>query len=146
MTKSGRTEEVRIPKILGSEKIARERAAMFAAAIGFDADRIEDIKTAVGEATLNALEHARTDDPSDAVMLTMDNSGEVLEVSIASKGQAFLSAGEKPDIKAKIEGMDRPRGWGLFLIRQLSDQVEFESDNIRTTVRMKFFRKSTQRH
>ena len=31
-----------------------------------------------------------------------------------------------PDIKQKINGVNRPRGWGLFLIQNLMDEVEIK--------------------
>jgi serine/threonine-protein kinase RsbW len=138
VTKPRQHGQVRIPKTQGSEKIARDRAGLFAASVGFGAERIEDIKTAVSEASLNAIEHALTPDPSETILIEFEAGEGDMQVSVSSKGQPFVPSEVKPDIGRKLQGKDRPRGWGLFLIRQLADKVEFDSENDRTTVRMKF--------
>jgi anti-sigma regulatory factor (Ser/Thr protein kinase) len=33
-----------------------------------------------------------------------------------------------PDLESRIEGRADPRGWGIFLIRNLMDEVSFESN------------------
>ena len=138
MTKPALNEDLRIPKIPVSEMIARERAATFALAMGFGTDQIEDIKTAVSEASLNAIEHAKSDDSTDAVLIQFRVHPDSLGVSVSSKGMQFVPSETKPDIKDKIEGRDRPRGWGVYLIRKLADEVEFTNEYGVTTVRMRF--------
>ena len=49
--------EVRLPSRLGFEKIAMGTAASMAKLMGFSEDRIQDLKTAVAEACINAIEH-----------------------------------------------------------------------------------------
>jgi serine/threonine-protein kinase RsbW len=49
--------ELHIPSVIGFEKVAMECAASVAKKMGFTEDRIEDLKTAVAEACLNAIEH-----------------------------------------------------------------------------------------
>ena len=49
--------EVRLPSELGFEKVAMCTAAGMAQMMGFSPDRIEDLKTAVAEACINAIEH-----------------------------------------------------------------------------------------
>jgi serine/threonine-protein kinase RsbW len=134
----GWTEEIRIPKKMGSEKEAMDRASSFATAIGFNAERIEDIKTAVSEACLNAIEHAPAKDASDIVVVTFlrDESG--MQIAVANKGKSFLPPKGKPDIKAKIEGRDRARGWGLFLMRELADEVDITHEQGSTKLTLKF--------
>lgn len=144
MTQSISHEEIQIRKALGSEKIARKRAGSIAAQIGFDPERIEDIKTAVGEATLNAIEHSSRLDPSGTVLVQIDSDRRAMQIAVSSKGRPYVLSDAKPDIAAKIDGRDRPRGWGLFLIRALSDEVEFNDNHDVTTVRMKFLLKPDQ--
>ncbi len=52
-----RTIEVSLPNMLGYERIAMQCAASFAKIVGFVPERVEDLKTAVSEACLNAMEH-----------------------------------------------------------------------------------------
>jgi serine/threonine-protein kinase RsbW len=136
--KSGQTEEVRIPAVLGSEKIVRERTGAFAVKAGFGAERIEDIKTAVGEAALNAIEHGLSRDPSGMVIIRLESDREGIRITVSNKGRPFVPPDAKPDIKDKIEGKDRPRGWGLFLIKQLADDVSVKHEDGVTTIAMKF--------
>ena len=49
--------EVRLPSRLGYEKVAMSTAAAVAKLMGFRDDRVEDLKTAVAEACINAMEH-----------------------------------------------------------------------------------------
>jgi hypothetical protein len=51
------TVEVRLPSRMGYEKVAMGTASAMAKLIGFPPDRIEDLKTAVAEACINAIEH-----------------------------------------------------------------------------------------
>ena len=46
--------ELRLPSRLGFEKVAMSTAASLAALMGFEPDRIEDLKTAISEACINA--------------------------------------------------------------------------------------------
>jgi serine/threonine-protein kinase RsbW len=135
---SGQTEEVRIPAVLGSEKIVRERAGAFAGVAGFGAERIEDIKTAVSEATLNAIEHGMSHDPSGMVIIRLESDREGMRITVSNKGRPFVAPDVKPDIKDKIEGRDRPRGWGLYLIKELADDVAIKNENGVTTITMNF--------
>jgi len=49
--------ELRLPTRLGFEKVAMNTAASVAQLMGFTEDRVEDLKTAVAEACINAIEH-----------------------------------------------------------------------------------------
>jgi serine/threonine-protein kinase RsbW len=138
VTKPISHDELRIPKTPDAEKVVRKRVQSLAASMGFLPEKIEDILTAVGEATLNAIEHSSRGDPTDTILIRFSSEPGAMEISVSSKGAPFVPSYVKPDIKAKIEGRDRPRGWGLFLIRQLADEVEYSSDNNVTTAKMKF--------
>src|SRR5436305_8771455 len=49
--------ELSFPSELGYEKVARDAVAAFARRLGCDRERVEDLKTALGEACINAIEH-----------------------------------------------------------------------------------------
>lgn len=138
MTMPTSPEEIRISKIIGSERIAIEHASAFAGSVGFEDDRIEEIKTAVGEAALNAIEHGSPEDSAEVVIVRFWLEQEALKVSVASNGPSFQLSDAKPDIRAKIEGKDRPRGWGVYLMKQLADSVEVCSENELSKVTMTF--------
>jgi serine/threonine-protein kinase RsbW len=119
--------KITIPSVLGSEKAAMEKAAEVAREMGFSEDRVQDLKTAVAEACVNAIEHGNRFNESTDVGVTMTTNESSLTVSVRDKG---TGPGEtsKPDLDKKMAGKDKTRGWGMFLIENLMDEVQFLSD------------------
>ncbi len=130
----GWTEEIRFPPTMGREKEARERAGSFAAANGFQNDRIEDIKTSVGEACLNAIEHTLASGSTETVLVRFLRDEAGITITVVNRGKPFSPVEGKPDLREKMEGRSRPRGWGIYLIRELSDELEIAHDQGVTTV------------
>jgi serine/threonine-protein kinase RsbW len=118
--------ELHIPSVMGYEKIAMETAASMAKRMGFTDDRIEDLKTAVAEACLNAIEHGNKMDTRTKVAITLTMEDSKLQVTVKDEGKGVGEIGS-PNIESKIEGKDKTRGWGIFLIKSLMDEVKFES-------------------
>jgi serine/threonine-protein kinase RsbW len=122
------TIEVSLPNKLGYERIAMACSASFAKIVGFLPDRIEDLKTAVSEACINAMEHGNKNNPDARVVITMHYSDHIFSVSVMDQGEGMGESNEcreEPDIEKKIQNLQTPRGLGIFLIKQLVDQVEF---------------------
>ena len=122
------TIEVSLPNKMGYERIAMACSASFAKIVGFLPERIEDLKTAVSEACLNAMEHGNKNRPERRVIVNMNYSDNVFSVSVVDQGEGMHKSSqtlEEPDIEKKIENLQTPRGLGIFLIKQLVDQVEF---------------------
>jgi serine/threonine-protein kinase RsbW len=122
------TIEVSLPNKLGYERIAMACSASFAKIVGFLPERIEDLKTAVSEACLNAIEHGNKNRPERRVIVNMNYSDNVFSISVVDQGEGMHESSqplEVPDIEKKIENLQTPRGLGIFLIKQLVDQVEF---------------------
>jgi serine/threonine-protein kinase RsbW len=124
--KSDKDVELHIPGILGFEKVAMESAASVAKKMGFSDDRIEDLKTAVAEACINAIEHGNKLDTGTKVGITLTVEDSKLSVSVEDKGKGIDTV-KQPEIEEKIEGKDKTRGWGLFLIKRLMDDVKFQT-------------------
>ena len=124
-----RTVEVNLPNVSGYERIAMECSASFAKIGGLVKDRIDDLKTAVAEACLNAMEHGNKDHPDARVVITMHLGDKDFKVSVMDAGDGMSIIPQKIDIKKKIEGLEPPNGLGLFLIQQLVDKVEFKKMN-----------------
>lgn len=118
--------EVRLPSRLGYERIAMGTAASMAKLMGFSEDRIQDLKTAVAEACINAIEHGNQMNASVpvGVILSMPHPGE-LEVKVLDDGTGMNTPAPKPDIDRKMTGEERARGMGMFLIQSLVDEVEW---------------------
>jgi serine/threonine-protein kinase RsbW len=118
--------ELHIPSIIGSEKVALETAASVAKRMGFSDDRIEDLKTAVSEACLNAIEHGNKMDTNTTVGITLTVEKEHLQVAVKDAGKGIDEI-KVPSIANKIEGKEETRGWGMFLIKSLVNEVKFET-------------------
>jgi serine/threonine-protein kinase RsbW len=108
----------------GNERQAMR--ALEAAVGGLDLapDRLEQLKTAVAEATMNAIEHGNRNQPELDVHVQVLASADRLTVRITDHGADDLPVDpEVPDLAAKLEGLQTPRGWGLFLIRSMVDEL-----------------------
>jgi serine/threonine-protein kinase RsbW len=128
--------ELHIPNVLGSEKMVMERVASVAKEIGFTDNRIEDLKTAVAEACLNAIEHGNKWNTTTKVGIYLSIDKTKLKVSVEDTGKGIRGKINEPNIDNKVEGKEGPRGWGIFLIKRLIDDIKFEpkSDGNVTTM------------
>jgi len=126
-----------IPSAPDNERQAMERVAAAVAGLDLPADRLERLKTAVGEATMNAMEHGNRYDPDLPVAIQVRASSERLTVSITDHGggQEILES-QAPDLEAKLAGLQSPRGWGLFLIRSMVDEIHVTSDDVHHTIEL----------
>ena len=118
--------ELHIPNAFGYEKVAMNFAASAAKDMGLAEERIEDLKTAVSEACLNAIEHGNKMDASMKVGVVLNVEELNLQVTVQDVGDE-IGPVETPNIEDKIEGKSNRRGWGIFLIKNLVDEVKFES-------------------
>jgi len=118
--------ELAVPSRPGFEQVAMEAAAAVAKLMGFSEDRIEDLKTAVEEACMNAIEHGNREDDDVKVLVELIADDSKLQVDIHDRGSGLHGEIQKPDIDAKMARKQTSRGWGLFLIQKLMDEVEFD--------------------
>ena len=118
-----------LPSEPGNERRAMEEVAAVVAALPLSAAKLERLKTAVAEATMNAMEHGnqyRAEEPVTVEVLTNDQS---LAVRIHDQGGgAIIPRSARPDLEAKLAGQQKPRGWGLFLIENMVDSLNIHSD------------------
>ena len=117
--------DVRLPSRLGYEKVAMATAASVAKLMGFREDRVEDLKTAVAEACINAMEHGNRLNEGLSVGVVLSAGPEGLEVKVIDDGKGLKTLPPKPDIDRKIHGEEDPRGMGMFLIQALVDEAEW---------------------
>jgi serine/threonine-protein kinase RsbW len=121
--------DLTFPSELGYEKIAREAVAAFARRIGFDRERIEDLKTALGEACINAIEHGNGYAPGLRVTVRCICEDERLTVEVHDRGvRQYRGHGQPPRIEQKLLGLAPRRGMGLMLITELVDEAGFSDD------------------
>ena len=122
------TVEVRVPSRMGFEKVAMSTAASVAKLMGFRDDRIEDLKTALAEACINAIEHGNRLNEKMSVGVVMSAGADALEVKVMDEGKGMKTQPgiqNKPDIDRKMRGEEDSRGMGMFLIQALMDEVEW---------------------
>ncbi len=118
---------ISLPSVLGYERIAMECAASFAKLKGFQPDKVDDLKTAVSEACMNAIEHGnRCNAGSNVLVIMQFNEGELL-LWVKDEGRGFKHKPEEPNIERKIMRLQTPRGLGIFLIKRLVDHVDFDA-------------------
>src|ERR1700723_4245973 len=86
---SGSRVEVRLPSRLGFEKVAMSTAAGMGKVMGFSEDRIEDLKTAVAEACINAMEHGNQMNASIPVSVVLSMKPDELEVKVMVNAPAI---------------------------------------------------------
>lgn len=121
--------ELSIPSEFGYEKIAREAVAAFARKLGFDRDRIEDLKTALGEACINAIEHGNQRGSGLRVDVCCIVADDALTVEVQDQGiKRFEGCAAPASIDSKLVGKAPARGMGLMLIRGLVDEADFVED------------------
>jgi serine/threonine-protein kinase RsbW len=126
---SERTIVVSLLNQLGYERVAMACSASYAKMMGLSAERIEDLKTMVSEAAINAMEHGNKGRPDARVTVSMDCQGDTLNVAVTDEGNGIKEHPPKPDIEKIIEDLQSPIGFGLFLIKQLADKVEFNQSS-----------------
>jgi len=136
------TVEVRLPTKMGYEKVAMSTAASVAKLMGFPEDRVEDLKTAVAEACINAIEHGNRLNEKLSVGVVLHAGADSLEVKVIDDGTGIIAHPHKPDIDRKIHGEEDPRGMGMFLIQALVDEAEWvaagdgKSSYVRLVIRL----------
>jgi anti-sigma regulatory factor (Ser/Thr protein kinase) len=127
----GRTlAEFSVPSEPGNERLAMETVAESAKGLGFSGENLERLKTAVAEATMNAMEHGNHYRPELPVELQVLVTDQDLLVRITDRGSGPppKEDAEAPDLLAKLEGVQTPRGWGLFLIKSMVDEMNITGD------------------
>jgi serine/threonine-protein kinase RsbW len=118
--------DLTFPSELGYERIAREAVAAFARRFGFDQEQIENLKTALGEVCINAIEHGNACVPGLRVLVHCEYADDCLRVDVQDRGiKQYLGHSPSARIEQKVFGSAPLRGMGLMLISQLVDHVTF---------------------
>jgi len=110
---------------IGYERIAMACSASFAQMFGCSPERIEDLKTVVAEAAINAMQHGNKGRADARVIVYMDCRDSVINVSVIDEGDGIKEFPPDPDTGRIIDKLDPPTGFGVFLINQLADKVEY---------------------
>lgn len=133
-----REVKLTLPLAPDMELAASKTATAMAELLRMSPDKIDEVRMAVVEACINAIEHSRA--PDRKVYLTFEVLGEhepeVLRITVRDEGVGFAPEDvEEPSIERKISAA-RKRGWGLKIIRGLMDSVDIVSGTDGTSIVM----------
>jgi len=127
-----------LPSERGNERRAMEEVARAVSGLGLPERTLEKLKTAVAEATMNAMEHGNRYIPEVPVKIQVYLLAECLLVRIIDRGSGPPPSpnAQTPDLEAKLEGMQTPRGWGLFLIKNMVDEMRVSGNPDHHTIEL----------
>jgi anti-sigma regulatory factor (Ser/Thr protein kinase) len=108
--------------------LARNAIASFAYLCGFSQDEVADIRLAAGEALSNAVEHGRAH-RSNGFSVRCSFKDNAITIEIRDNGSGFAIE-ERRELTPEASD----RGFGIFLMRRLMDNVLFERNG--TAVRL----------
>lgn len=135
--------EFTVPSEAGNERTALAKVAEAVVGLLAAGPRLEALKTAVAEATMNAIEHGNGNRAELPVLIRVavhdaDHAPDALTVAITDQGgqdaELASSSPAVPDLDAKLAGLQSPRGWGLFLIKSMVDDLHVHTDGPEHTV------------
>ena len=129
--------ELSVPSEPGNERLAMEEVAGTVEGLGLPDRTLDRLKTAVAEATMNAMEHGNKYRAEAPVLIEVAASDADLSVRITDEGTGPAAFDpETPDLAAKLDGAQTPRGWGLFLIKSMVDEMNVTGDERHHTVEL----------
>jgi serine phosphatase RsbU (regulator of sigma subunit)/anti-sigma regulatory factor (Ser/Thr protein kinase) len=129
--------EFEVPSAEGNERLALARVSAVVADLGLDPARLHRLETAVGEATMNAMEHGNRYDAALPVTVRVLTDHDRVTVQIVDQGGGPPAREpDQPDLDAKLAGLQSPRGWGLFLIKNMVDDARESVDGRHHTLEL----------
>jgi len=127
------TVELTLPVMHDMELAATKTAEVIANRMDLDEKKTDEISMALIEACINAFEHSKA---KDNIFIQYIIDPEKLIIKVGDKGIGFdAEVVAIPKIVEKLNS-DNKRGWGLQLMKELMDTVEFQSSEDGTTVTM----------
>ncbi|NQT27831.1 ATP-binding protein [candidate division KSB1 bacterium] len=123
-----------IPSKLEQLKCVEKLTVQAAELTQLSEDQLDNLAIAVTEAVGNAIMHGNKKDPKKEVVIQYKLGPHAIHVSIADEGGGF-----NPDQIANPLNPDnlmKESGRGIFILKQLMDEVKFDFSSKGTTIHM----------
>jgi serine/threonine-protein kinase RsbW len=129
--------DLTIPMMPDMELTAITVAESLGVFIGLDTEKIDEVKMALIEACINAFEHSKSSERRINLNFQISDRGMVISISDGGQGFDLQEALERIEEK---RNKGEKRGWGLTLMSELMDEVEVDSSEEGTLVKMTKYR------
>lgn len=117
---------LKIPSVTENLHLIRDFTIKIARQAGFNDEKQEQIALAVDEACTNVIKHAHNFNARRLIDILIAIDEEKIKITITDKGRGFnIKAIEDPDLK-KYAQESRHGGLGIYLIKTLMDDVQYE--------------------
>jgi anti-sigma regulatory factor (Ser/Thr protein kinase) len=129
---NGVTLKMELPNVPDIELVALEGLDRLGRHLGIADEKLGEARILVTEAVINGLEHSGDMNPRVSVEYTMTNRELIIYVRDYGKGFEPATV-EDPDIESKLKSSNK-RGWGLKVMRSMSDDFRIESSPTGTRI------------
>lgn len=127
----GRSTTLRVKAILKNVPVAIDCVTRSAQQAGFEDSMLYQVQLAVDEACANVVHHAYQGMEPGDMEVSCSFDGQCLVIRVRDWGRGFCPDDvPEPDVKAPLEKRTFG-GLGLFLLKQVMDQVQFTFDRER---------------
>ena len=129
--------EFEIPSVPGNERQAAAQVLDSLGSLSLPQEMKDRLVTAVSEAVMNSMEHGNLYQADLSVRIQVLVTTKELIVRIRDHGGGkVIFDYVTPDLYAKLAGQQSPRGWGLFLIQNMVDDIRISSDDKHRTMEL----------
>jgi anti-sigma regulatory factor (Ser/Thr protein kinase) len=129
------TLKIELPNLPDIELVAIEGLERLAKAMGAPSEKVAEARLVVTEAIINGLEHGGEENPRVDVEFIMTKKE--LTIFVRDYGSGFTpSSVEEPKIAKKL-GTGHKRGWGLQIMKSMSDDFRIDSSHGGTRITIK---------
>ena len=134
MKKQSTEVDLTIPLLPEMELAASRTAAAIAEFMRLDHNKVEEIRLALIEACVNAIEHSKSKDQKGYINFIIQD--DQLEITLQDFGEGFDVDAVRHRLGERDPNRLLKRGWGLKIMEELMDSVEVQSGRKGTTIRM----------
>ena len=118
--------KIEIPSLIENIRIIESFIDNVKEKYSLDDDIYGNIMIAVTESVNNAIKHGNKNNKNKNVILSLNLNESTLRFTVEDEGAGFDHE-NLPDPTAP-ENINKPSGRGIFLMKQLSDEVHFKSN------------------